>query len=131
MTSSVPSVAQKKYVVRGVGPSSSVQPNQLMAAMAIEAPATTRVAFAGVLKVRCVWPSQRGATPSRPIAYTVRVDAVAQATHTMKADNIAPISVSVPTQCATYVSAIVFRGSASLASLFTPIPTAIEYVVQR
>src|SRR5579875_1225631 len=107
MTSSVPSVAQKKYVVRGVGPSSSVQPNQLMAAMAIEAPATTSVAFTGVLKVRCVWPNQRGSTPSRPMAYTVRVDAVAQATQTMKADSIAPTSVSVPTQLVTYRSAII------------------------
>jgi hypothetical protein len=35
------------------------------------------------------------------MAYTVRVDAVAHATHTMNADNIAPTSVSVPTQAVT------------------------------
>ncbi len=54
------------------------------------------MALTGVLNLGCVWANQPGMTPSRPIANSVRALAVAQATHTMKAESMAPISMSLP-----------------------------------
>ena len=64
-----------------------------------------------------VWPNAAGSTPSRPIANSVRDAAVAQATHTMKADSMPPISTSVPSQEPTNVIAVVFSATGSAAEL--------------
>ena len=83
---------------------------------------TQIVAFTGVWNRGDVCPSAFGSTPSRPIANSVRDAAVAQATHTMKADSKPPISTSVPSQAPTNVVAVVFRATGSAAN-FAPLPT--------
>ena len=95
---------------------------------------TASVAVTGVWNRGWVRPNAAGSTPSRPIANRVRAAAVAQATHTMNAASMPPISTSVPVKLPTYVMAVVFSRTGSvaiLAPLFTPKPIVIEYVVHR
>src|SRR5215470_15936788 len=95
---------------------------------------TARVALTGVFHRGWVRANALGSTPSRPIANRVRAAAVAQATHTMNAASMPPISTSVPVKLPTYVTAVVLSatGSEPIAfPLFTPKPIVIEYVVHR
>ena len=95
---------------------------------------TAIVALTGVLNRGWVRPNAAGSTPSRPIANSVRAAAVAQATHTMNAAHMPPISTRVPSHGPTYVVAVVFSATGSapnFAPLLTPKPIVIEYVVHR
>ena len=69
------------------------------------------------------------------IGFTRRMAAaVAQATHTMNAAHMPPISTRVPSQGPTNVVAVVFSATGSAPNfgpLPTPKPMSIEYVVHR
>src|SRR5438128_9318557 len=73
------------------GPDPYDHPNPTSTATTVATAAMARVAFTGVLYVRCVLPNHFGSEPSRPMANIVRAAAVAQARQTTKADRIAAI----------------------------------------
>src|SRR6516165_8164345 len=106
----------------------------MIRAITMDTAVTARVVLTGVFHRGWVRANAAGSTPSRPIENSVRAAAVAQATHTMNAAAMPPISTRVPSQGPTYVVAVVFSATGSapnFAPLLTPNPMVIAYVVSR